>query len=201
MRTQEIKPPSARAETWAVARAAFHIVYWSAILISGQAYTSPRAALAAASPLERSFSTLDAPDQRLYRALREGMTEAEAIRSESGAWPTASVLATKGIPPFAADPIDRAHYTWTSTANKTVANYLGRPAPASGRPAFLVIITEPDPGTPADPTAVVDDVHHRLSDGTIIHVMVWTGPDLGPMLEPVAVANLEQGFRQIVVRE
>src|SRR5262249_10909150 len=96
------------------------------------------------APFERKFADLDAPDQRLTLMLREGMAEAEAVRSRTGAWPSAASLAQQGIPPFTADPIDHANYTWTFAANKTAINYLGRPAPASGRPSFLVIITEPD---------------------------------------------------------
>lgn len=204
LRTHEIRPPSARAETWAVARAVFHIVYWSALLISGQAAASGNGTASAPptlAPLERRFADLEAADQRLFRELREGMAEAEAARSLGGAWPSAAALGTRGVPPFAEDPIDRARYRWTSLSAKTVTNYLGTPDPASGRPTFLVIVTEPDPGTAIDPAATVDEIHHRLGDGTMIHVTVWTGPDLGPLPAPVSVPDLERGFRQIVVRD
>jgi len=220
VRTIEIKPPSARGEGWAVARAAFHIVYWSALIVSGHARDprlgSASPAAAAVSPIERRFQDLDARDQRLYREISEGMIEAEALRSPTGSWPSAEVLAQRGVPPFAADPLDRAHYTWTLVTAKTVANYVGRPAPAPARPldrsalpdtpgdpstpsVFQVIITEPDPGTAQDPTAIVDDIHHRLADGTMMHVTVWLGPSLEPSAAPASVADVERGFRQIVV--
>jgi hypothetical protein len=50
-------------------------------------------------------------------------------------------------------------------------NYLGSPADPS-RPAWLLAVQEPEPGTLPDP-APNDDEHHRLPDGTLLHVYVW----------------------------
>ena len=35
---------------------------------------------------------------------------------------------------------------------------------------------EPDPGAPPDP-AREDEEHHRLTDGTMLHVSIWTHAD------------------------
>jgi hypothetical protein len=196
-RTVTILPPSARAETWMVARAVFHIVYWSALTVSAQTYLpGAKAAASAPSPFERRFQDLDARDQRLFRALREGVAEAERRRSATGLWPSADALASAGVPPFAPDPIDRTRHAWTFAKAGTTVNYLG--TPTSGE-TFLVLVVEPDPGTPVDPQALVDDVHHRLDDGTMIHVTVWMGPGLGTSREVVTVPPPEQGWKQITV--
>jgi hypothetical protein len=195
-RTLSIRPPSPRAETWMVARAIFHVVYWSALVASAETYAPASAASAAApSPFERRFQDLDPADQRVFRSLREGVAEAERRRSATGRWPSAEELAREGIPPFAPDPIDRARRGWTTAASGTAVNYLGIPAEAG--PAFLVLIVEPDPGTPPDPLAQVDEIHHRLDDGTMIHVTVWMGPGANPR-EVVTVPPPEKGWRQIV---
>ena len=201
LRTEEIRSPSARAETWAVARAAFHIVYWSALLVSAQTYDprGPESVIGGApSPFERRYQDLDAADQRLFRAVQEGATEAERRRSASGRWPSADELAREGVPPFTADPIDRARYAWSFVRTGTAVNYVGTPAADAGREAFVLLITEPDPGTPQDPLAVEDEVHHRLTDGTMIHVAVWTGPPLGQRSTAVSVLAPDQGYKQVM---
>ena len=202
-RTQEIRPPSARAESWAVARAVFHILYWSALLVSAQTYDPRRLADGGAigsapSPFERRFQDLDAAEQRLFRGVQEGLAEAERRRAATGRWPSAEELARAGVAPFTADPIDRARYAWSFAQTGTAVNYVGTPAPDAGREAFVLLVTEPDPGTPQDPLAVEDEVHHRLADGTMIHATVWTGPPLGPRAGAVSMLAPDQGYRQIL---
>jgi hypothetical protein len=197
-RTVQIASPSAGRESAMVARAVFFLVYASALLISGQSQAQRGAEAAPLSAFERSFHDLDAPDQRLYRALREGMIEAEARRSTTGAWPAVEALAKEGIPPFAPDPIDRARYVWTAQRGKLTSNYVGTPSEESGRKTVVVVITEPEPGTPSDPLAPVDEVHHRLGDGAMIHVTVWMGPPLPTTGEPLSVLPIERGYQQIV---
>ena len=43
-------------------------------------------------------------------------------------------------------------------------------------PAWLVLVQEPEPGAPPDP-AKEDEEHHRLIDGTKLHVSTWLHPD------------------------
>jgi hypothetical protein len=202
VRTQEILPPSSREESWMVARAAFHIVYWAALAVSAQTYDPGGAgrAIAEPSPFERRFADLDAADQRLFRAAQEGIVEAERRRSATGRWPAIEALAREGIPPFAPDPIDRARYAWTFMQRGTAVNYAGTPAPGSGREALLILFVEPDQGAAPDPLAQVDETHHRLGDGTMIHATVWMGPGLGAAREAVSVVLPDQGWKQILVR-
>jgi hypothetical protein len=203
IRTVEVRPPSARAETSAVARAVFHVVYWSALVISAQTYGPAGGAAAAAappSPFERRFQDLPFADQRIFRSLQEGVAEAERLRSTTGRWPRAEDLARAGIPPFAADPIDRARYAWRSVETGTRVDYIGTPQAGSGRETFFALIAEPEPGTPADPLAPVDEIHHRLGDGAMIHVTIWTGPPLTEASEAVSFLPPEQGYRQVLAR-
>jgi hypothetical protein len=199
IRTEEVRPPSLRRESGLVLKAAFHIAYWSALVIFGHPETP--GVQAAELPFERRFQDLDAADQRVFRAIQEGIVEAEGERSRSGRWPAVEALARQGVPPFALDPIDKAGYGWRLLQKQTLLNYVGTPAPESGRRAFVVLITEPEPGTPVDLQTPVDDQHHRLASGTMIHVSVWLGPGLGDMREPAASVNPDEGWQRVVVSE
>ncbi len=169
----EIKPPSARREAVNVLRMAALILIVTWIYLANTA--APRAGQAAGAGLiayQKLFPNLDPQQQRMFRALHEGLLEAENVRSASGAWPAPAALAGQGIPPFAADPIaSREKYAWTLHQEGSLAEYLGLPA-ASGLPAFLLSIQEPTPGAAAD-TAPNDEQHHRLADGEVLHVAVW----------------------------
>ena len=201
IRTREVRPPSARAETWAVARVLFHIAYWSTLAVSAEAHDAkqPRVAAALSSPFERSFQDLAPADQRLFRAAQEGVLEAERLRSATGRWPAVEALARAGVPPFAADPIDRAGYAWQRVQTGPKVDYIGVPRAGSGREAFYIVLVEPDPGTPNDPLAPVDETHHRLGDGTMIHVTYWMGPPLADTSEAFSLLPPELGFRQVLV--
>lgn len=182
-----------------VARAAFHIVFWSALVVSAETHEANRAASSSApSPFERRLTELSPEDQRLYRAIREGVVEAERRRSSTGRWLSADDLAREGVPPFAPDPIDRGRFTWAFAKTGTAVNYVGTPAASAGREAFIVIVTEPDPGTAPDPNAQIDEVHHRLADGSMIHVTIWMGPPVGPLGGAVSVLAPDQGYKQIL---
>jgi hypothetical protein len=201
VRTREVRTPSARGETWAVARALFHIAYWSVLAISAEAHGAKQPGVAAAlsSPFERGFQDLAPADQRLFRASQEGVLEAERIRSASGRWPGVEALARAGVPPFAPDPIDRAGYTWQRVETGPKVDYIGVPRTGAGREAFFIVLVEPDPGTPKDPFAVTDETHHRLGDGTMIHVTFWMGPPLADTSEAVSLLPPERGYRQVLV--
>jgi hypothetical protein len=63
---------------------------------------------------------------------------------------------------------------------------------------LLIAIAEPGPGMPPDPTAVVDESHHILRDGTLLHVSISAGTarTLG---RPIAMPAFEDGWRKIVM--
>ena len=201
VRTVEVRPPSTRSETWAVARALFHVAYWSALVLSAETY-APRTAGAAppapASPFERRFQDLDPVDQRTFRAVEEGILEAERGRVATQRWPSVAALARDGVPPFAPDPLDRAGYTWQSVQTGLKTDYVGVPVPGSGRACFFVVIVEPEPGTPDDPLAREDEVHRRLAGGPMIHVSVWMGPPVASLREAFSSLPVEDGYRQVV---
>jgi hypothetical protein len=123
-------------------------------------------------PWQRLFRSLGGPDQRLFRELQEGLLEAENARSASGHWPAPAALAAQGIPPFAGS--GRRRYRWELRQEGLVVNYLG--LPADGRdPSFLLLVQEPDPRLPPAVAAgqPADEMHHRLADGTLLHVSTW----------------------------
>ena len=111
----------------------------------------------------------------MFRELQEGLLEAERMRAETGRWPDVAALEAEGIPPFAPDPTRKIDYKWTSVRQDWATNYLGVPSDPS-QPAWVLVILEPEPGAPADP-APNDETHHRLPDGTTLHVSIWNMPE------------------------
>jgi hypothetical protein len=193
---ERVRSPSLGAELRFVGKALFHVGYWSLFVV----FAHPRAAAADAMlPFERRLSDLDAEGQRMVSNIREGVVEAEARRSKTGSWPLPEVLAGAIIPPFAADPLDRAGYQWRLVEGKGAVNYVGVPREGSGKDTFVVVITEPAPGTPPDPQVKEDEIHHRLANGTMIHVGTWTGPRVEASRLPLVAPNPDEGFRQVLV--
>jgi hypothetical protein len=152
-------------------------------------------------PYQRLFRGLGSDDQLLFRELQEGLLEAENVRSSTRRWPAPGTLAASGIPPFAdaAGRGGRRLYRWQLHQEGPIVNYLGLPADRRD-PAFLLLVQEPDPGVPAEGSVLggpaggagpaqgaraiagvagaagaqaTDEVHHRLADGTLLHVSVW----------------------------
>jgi hypothetical protein len=241
VRSFEIRPPSARAETWNVLRVAALIVLATWIYLAdtaeprrGAAAGQPGATSAGAvggggdggagtrdlMPYQRLFHTLGGEDQRLFRELQEGLLEAENVRSSTRRWPAPASLASQGIPPFAGGPArgGRRLYRWELRQEGPYVNYLGLPADRRD-PAFLLLVQEPDPqappagppisSTPAIPAIPApaapsspDEMHHRLPDGTILHVSTWMrqrGPGAAGAGGGVIVEPYLQGWSQLLV--
>jgi hypothetical protein len=198
VRVKEIRPPSARAESLNVARALFHIGLWSAILISAQVNARGASPAAETLPFVRRFQDVDPRDQRMFRAIQEGIGEAERLRAATGSWPPVASLSQQGIPPFSPDPLDKDGYAWTFFSTRGVVNYVGTPRSGSGRETFLVIITEPDPGTPIDRAIPTDEIHHRLASGAMIHVSLFVGPGLPDQREPAPAVDFDRGWQQVL---
>jgi uncharacterized protein DUF6162 len=179
--TVEIRPPSVRQETVNVLKAAVAVVVVVAAYLFRPAMLGRTDGRAASRPADLlPFQTLvrDAPgaDQRMFRELREGLLEAERIRATAGKWPDAGALANEGIPPFAADPTRKdMTYRWSTLVQGTTVNYVGIPNTAAA-PAWLMVVIEPEAGAPPDP-APNDETHHRLPDGTTLHVSIWEVPE------------------------
>ena len=179
--TVEIRPPSVRAETINVIKAAAAIVFVVTAYIFRPTFGAPSADLQSRQsqigllPYQKLIRDAPPNEQRIFRELQEGVLEAERIRAQTGHWPDVATLSTEGIPPFAPDPTQKVTYKWTSVRQDWATNYLGVPSDAS-QPAWVLVILEPEPGAPADP-APNDETHHRLPDGKTLHVSIWTMPE------------------------
>ncbi|MFO0594859.1 MAG: hypothetical protein U0228_06135 [Myxococcaceae bacterium] len=102
---------------------------------------------------QRPVSELTSAQQAIEASLRAALPAAEAQRDASGAWPG-------GL---------RAGFE-AQRLGLTI-NYVGE---AEGL-RWLVVVLEPDPRVPPE-DAGVDDEHHRLPSGAMLHVSVWTQP-------------------------
>ena len=178
-RSVEIRPPSVRAETVNVVKAAVAIVMIVAAYIfrpslGDSSATAARDIPAGLLPYQKLVRDVPPVEQRLFRELQEGLLEAERIRAATGQWPDVKALAAEGVPPFAEDPTRKIDYTWTSIRQDWVTNYLGVPSDTR-EPAWVLVILEPEPGALPDP-APNDETHHRLPDGTTLHVSIWNIP-------------------------
>jgi hypothetical protein len=125
-------------------------------------------------PYQRLVETLPFDDQRMYQELQDAVLIVERMRAETGQWPDAATLAARGLSPFAPGPVSRTpRFSWHQFRRGLVVNYLGIPREAG--PAWLLAVVEPDPAAPPD-TAPNDEEHHRLPDGTVLHISVWKQP-------------------------
>jgi hypothetical protein len=175
IRDVQIKPLSMRTELGNVIRLGMGILFCVVLCFSvelGGSTVARRNLL----PFQTVIQDRPSIEQLVFRELREGLLEAEVRRSTAGAWPEVAVLAADGVPPFTFDPTAKAAtYKWQLVHEGIYINYIGIPD-KPGSPAWLVLIQEPGPGSPPDP-AKEDEDHHRLLDGTTLHVSTWIHPD------------------------
>jgi hypothetical protein len=176
----EIRPPSVRAETLNVLKASAAVVALVAAYLLRPALFGGADARGSRPadllPFQRLVGDAPGGDQRMFRELQEGLLEAERARATTGQWPDSRTSANDGIPPFAPDPTRKdAAYRWSTLVQGTTVNYVGVPTTASAS-AWLLVIIEPEAGAPPDP-APNDETHHRLPDGTTLHVSIWQVPE------------------------
>jgi len=132
------------------------------------------AAGASLTPFQMLVRDLVGPEQLMFGRLQQAVSEAEALRAQTGRWPEPAALG--GLPallPTGDESIPSSAYKWTRTQEGFVVNYLAVPLDDDAAAAWLLRIQEPDPNTPLD-VAPNDEVHHRLPDGTVLHVTIWT---------------------------
>jgi len=120
-------------------------------------------------PFQTLARTLPEADRQTYRTIRQGLSAAEAERLRTSAWPEVTSLANQGIAPFAA--AGASDYQWTRFQQGTIVDYFGQPRDPAA-PAWLIEIQEPEPNLPPDPSPE-DEEHHRLPDGSMLHLYVW----------------------------
>lgn len=198
LRTVEIQPPSRSGETRAVLRAALAIGLGALLLGSLRRAAEPQAG-SSLLPFQVLFRDVEPAVQRAYRELQEGLVEAENARAETGDWPEPAALGAEGIPPFAPDPLHAGAYRWARLQDGPSVNYRGVPS-APGAPELLALIQEPDPrvGERFDPAAPADETHHRLPDGSLLHVTLWYRPQVAAGAPELLVRPFTEGFVQIL---
>jgi len=111
-------------------------------------------------PYQTLVRDLPSSDQALYASLYGQFAGLENARAVTGKWPDAATL-------------ELASYAWSGARQGFYLNYLAKPASDVSAAAWLLVIQEPDPLATPDP-APNDETHHRLPDGTVLHVGVWS---------------------------
>jgi hypothetical protein len=200
VRTVEIAPASSGdEEVWVFLTAGFICLCVIYVLIF-QLYGGPKSqTLNTALPYQVLFRDLPGVEQRIFREMQEGVTEAVRVRGTTGTWPAVEALANDGIPPFAPDALDKAALRWEQRRDGLVTTYLGTPARVADSPAYLILIVEPAPGAGEQPVpAVVDEEHQLLADGTLVHVTYWKHPG-APSAAAASADPALRGWSQIRV--
>jgi hypothetical protein len=191
----EVAPPSVAAELASIVRLGMGIVFGSWLYVASVTGSDPttRGLL----PYQALISTRPSAEIRVFRELQEGLIEAEAVRSRTGAWPTTEALAADGVPPFAYDPTAGLHACrWVRTEERTLVNYAGVPE-HPGAPAWLIVVREPAPGEPPDQPNE-DEEHHRLADGTMLHVSTWLRAAATSAAPPFVRVPQAEGWTQVL---
>jgi hypothetical protein len=191
MRDVEIAALSARDELITVVRAGMAITAVVWLYLANNPFPQAGGGILQRSllPFQKSVATLPSDQQRMFRELQVALLEAERLRSQDGKWPDPSRLAGEGIEPFIANPTAKGSaYDWHLVSKSFIVNYLGIPRSA-GSPAWLLLVQEPDPAGPPD-VFQDDQEHHRLIDGTILHVSIWNHADGSRV--PVKVLQVPQ---------
>lgn len=148
------------------------VIYVIAFQRQGQAPDAARASQVLG--FQVLFRDLPSGEQRVFRAMQEGTTEALRLRGESATWPAVETLARTGVPPFARDLLDKSALIWSQQGDGLLNEYLGIPAAGSGTPSFLILIQEPPPSGGETPQpGTVDEEHQLLPDGKLLHVTYW----------------------------
>lgn len=149
-------------------------------------------------PFQVLMRDLVAADQAMFTTLKQVLVDAEATRAATGRWPDAPALTNLPTATPGATSAPPVAYRWELQQQGVIAHYVGRPIGDDASPAWLIAIKEPEPGVPTD-TAPNDEEHHRLPDGTVLHVSVWTHR-FGGQLDPAFVAAPEAaGWTQVLI--
>jgi hypothetical protein len=115
-------------------------------------------------PYQALVRNLVSSDQAMFGDFQKNLIEVEATRARTGRWPEAAG------PDGPTPPLS---YKWMGTREGLFLNYLAIPSDDVSAAAWLLVIQEPDPAAVPDP-APNDEEHHRLPDGTVLHVSIWT---------------------------
>ena len=169
----ETKPN--RRATWAWIGVALGV--WA----GGTVYSKLRAPPTPTPSWQRPVSELTAAQQQFHARLRDQLRAAEQERGATKTWPPASTHFPAG---------------WTFLKLSTTVNYVGE---GEGL-RWLVLFLEPDPRQKVEKAPPEDDEHHTLSDGTPLHVTVWTQPLTEPALGQLTAVPAAEGWVERVRR-
>lgn len=183
-----VRSPSSSRETGAVVQGCVAITVLG--ILVGAAHRPADGVAATLNPWQKSFRFEPSDTQRMYRELLSALEEALRQRTPAGGWPAVSQLSNDLVAPFCV----KGDWEWEEKHWKSVVNYLGRPRPGSGRPAFLLHIQE---DVPHPLSASLDEFHRRTEDGALIHVGVWTHPEVRRS-EGVVMSPEREGWTELV---
>lgn len=199
-------PPSARTAGGSpVARERFTILALAGLVVTivggyllFRSSAFGDAAGASLMPFQMLVRDLVSPEQLMFSRLQQAVSEAEAVRAQTARWPEPAALgALPALLPTGSESIPSPSYTWTRRQEGVVVNYLALPSDDDAAAAWLLRIQEPDPNAPLD-VAPNDEVHHRLPDGTVLHVTIWTHR-FGGRVSPAFVLQPElTGWTQLL---
>ncbi|MDP2273356.1 MAG: hypothetical protein Q8N23_08910 [Archangium sp.] len=130
---------------------------------------------------QKPISELTVEQQRFYRELRAQLRAAERERGTTKRWPAPAGIFADG---------------WVQRRQGLYVNYLGEREGLR----WLVLFIEPDPRAAPEKAPPEDDEHHTLSDGTALHVTVWTQPVNEPATERVTAFPAAEGWVERVAR-
>jgi hypothetical protein len=149
-------------------------------------------------PYQMLVRDLVTSDQAMFAALQRSLLDAEKARTITGRWPEApAVMSLPRTTPGADASQVAATYSWKRSAVGVVTHYVGLPGEDVSAAAWLIVIREPEPGVPTD-SAPNDEEHHRLADGTVLHVSIWTHR-FGGQVDPAFVPQPEAaGWTQVL---
>ena len=172
MSVQEVRSPNARGgvpERTSILTIAGLVVGAVGLYLALRTFGGPAGAEKNLLPYQTLARTLTQPEQQMFTAIRRGLGPIESDRARTSRWPQPLVLAASGVPPFSTAATDGME--WQRFERGATVNYFGQPADPAA-PAWLLMIQEPEPNAPPDP-APLDEEHHRLPDGTTLHIYVW----------------------------
>jgi hypothetical protein len=161
MKTQGIGPAS--RERFGVLGLAALIVTLVGVYLALRSSAIDGAGSGTLLPYQTLVRNLVSSDQATFGDLQKNLIEIETERARTGHWPEA------GGP---AGPASPSSYTWIGNREGLFLNYLAIPSDDASAAAWLLVIQEPDPAAVPDP-AQNDEEHHRLPDGTVLHVSIW----------------------------
>ncbi len=125
---------------------------------------------------------LSPQEQERFALIQKEIRQAERARAATHAWP--NLFEVPGLP-------------WVHLGTGLYVNYLGIPAEPD-RLRWLVLFIEPEPAALKEPAPPEDLEHHTLSDGTALHVSVWTAENTGPVSTTVLPFPAAENWTQRV---